>query len=95
MKSVREALTLLCSLGSLSAQQLRAGRVTSEDLGHLGKIWKEKERQVQILGRSEYLHQFGRLRSGALHMCTHCSIPRGVWSEGGALFEVAVRDDPL
>ena len=65
MKSVREALTLLCSLGSLSAQQLRAGRVTSEDLGHLGKMWKEKERQVQILGRSEYLHQFGRLRSGA------------------------------
>lgn len=42
MKSVREALTLLCSLGSLSAQQLRAGRVTSEDLGHLGKIWKGK-----------------------------------------------------
>lgn len=62
MKSVGKALTLLCSLGSLLAQQLGTGRVTSEDLGHFGKIWKERERQGQILGRIEYLHPFGRLR---------------------------------
>ena len=70
--------------------------MTSEDLGHLGKIWKEKERPGQILGRIEYLHQFGRLHGGApAHVHTFLDLPRGVWPEGGGLFEVAVRDDPL